>query len=774
MTDKNLSNISEDSAGTASDGFLDENLTLDLLGPRSGEEPDRLHLVANHPEIGRAFTFHCFECGPFALGCGEKREDGSVRFHYTGSAGEEELTCIATFEPRLGGRISMEVEVDGPVECLKEIHFIDGCMQHWDSPAFKRRGALSEFAGRCFVYTMRGPTSLLETARGKHKESPDSQWNNPACTQWHVDFEAMHPGDIWGFGTCADRPVHGVIGATSRDGKWLTAMGRRYNLSIGQGWHDCLHTGGHTRWYVDEKVEKIRQKTVLYVMPNDREKLLAAYLEDFPPDVAPVSTIPTGQEGLREPRPGARTGTRLKGKIRGETLCIEPAQGGAPVLECSFAATGDSGGMDAASWEETYWGTYIRRGMDWRMWAHPVGNALEVCVSLDEARWKDGAHTTVFMEGGDWIRVQGPEGVPATVFCAQEGRWTAAFFWERPEKEDVARGIPQISEPGGRSLSIRGRLCLYKGSPEALVEQWKWASDDWMHEIPYRMPATDEPVIRPEKGVTFAPDSQLGAELRYGLTIEPPWGKAGHLHVNFPEHLEYDDEEESLEGDYTGYSILRHHDEIEYPWEISPDARSARFKVESPHLSGVEVEGCVTANGPVAVWWMRIVNGSSEILPRIKPLFCFQYGALEGFPQHQDNFQYTHFFMDGKLVRLAEVKTANPDRDAMVAYAKGSPQHDCDKFANGRGGLVDKPIDCAVAAITSLDGERKIVLAGDPPKSVLSNAYIPCLHADPYFGTLKPGESSEISGAALFTEGDLEEAMNSMAQKEWLRGTGEH
>lgn len=510
---------------------------------------------------------------------------------------------------------------------------------------------------------------------------------------------------------------------------------------------------------------------MLYAMPNDKERLLAMYLEDFPPEATPVA--PAGQEGLRDSRPGARTGTQLKGDIRGAVLCIEPAEGGAPVLEFALAANSTGRETGKEHWERTYWGTYICRGVDWCMWANPVGNALEVCVSLAEDEWKDGGHSTVSIGGEGWIRVQGDENVPAAVFCAQEGKWTAAFFWERPKMDDVTRGVPQISEPGGKSLAIRGRLCLYEGPPEELVEQWEWASADWMHEIPYRMPATEEPVIRPGKTVTFAPDSQLGAELRYGLTILPPWGKAGHLHVNFPEHLEYDDEEEDPEGDYTGYSILRHHDEIEYPWEISPDARSARFRVESPHLSGVEVEGCVTANGPVAVWWMRIVNGSSEILPRIKPLFCFQYGGMEGFPQHQDNFQYTHFFMDDRLVRLAEVKTANPDRDAMVAYAEGSPQHDCDKFANGRGGLVEKPIDTAVAAITSLDGMRKIVIAGDPPKSVLSNAYIPCLHADPYFGTLKPGESSEVSGAVLFTEGDLEEAMNSMAQKEWMRGTGE-
>ena len=56
---------------------------------------------------------------------------------------------------------------------------------------------------------------------------------------------------------------------------------------------------------------------------------------------------------------------------------------------------------------------------------------------------------------------------------------------------------------------------------------------------------------------------------------------------------------------------------------------------------------------------------------------------------------------------------------------------------------------------------------------MLSNAFIPCLHADPYFGTLHPGESSEVSGAVFFTKENLEKAVNTMAQKEWMRGAGE-
>ena len=746
------------------------HLTLDFWGSHSSTDPSRLYLVVHHPEIGLAFALHCFEVGPFDQGYGEKRGDGGVVFRYTARLDGDELACTTTFEPRPGGRISMDVEVDGPLERLKGIRFIDGCMQHWNSPAFGRRGALSEFVERCFVYTMRGPTGLLETARGKHKTPLDSQWNNPGCTQWYPNLDVMHPGDIWAFGTCGDRPVHNLIGATSRDGRWLTAMGGRYNLNIGQGWHDCLHTVAHTRWYVDEDIGKIQQKGMLYAMPNDKEKLLTAFLEDFPVDTGPARSIPADQEGLRAPRQGVRTGAYLEVDIRGRTLWIGPAQTGAPMLECSFEAAGSGTKTETVEWERMYWGTHVRRGEGWRMWAHPRGNALDICVSLAEAQWKELAHTTVSIQGKDWSRVQTPGSVPATVLCSRDGRWTAAFFWERPEKGDASRGVPRISEPGGKSLCVRGRLILYEGSPEELAEQWRWASADWAHATPYRMPATDEPVVRPGQMVSFAPGRQNGEQLTYGLTIEPPWRDAGTLHVNFPEHLEYDDEDP--EGEYVGYSILRHYDAIAYPWKIPADARSAWYNVESPHLPGVEIEARFTANGPVAVWWMKITNGSSKALPRVKPLLCFQYAGLTRFPQHQDNFQHTYVLMNGEVICLADVETAEPAPRAMVAYAEGNSQHDCDRFARSRGGLVEHPIDSAVAAVTSLDGRRKIVIASDPPKSVLSNTAIPCLHADPFFGTLRPGASREVSGALLFTEEDIDAAMSTMVQREWVRGAG--
>ncbi len=734
--------------------------------PRGDETA--LRLLASRPEIGLAFKFHCFEVGPFHEGTAEKRSDGSVVFAYESA----QMKCVTTFTPKVGGRVEMDLDVTGPPDVLKKIRFLDGCLQHWESPAFRRRGPLVEFAERAFIYTMRGPVSLLDTPRGKQKSfAADSSWNTPPGTQWYVDPSALHPGDVWSFGTCGDRPVIGLIGAVSRDGKWLTAMGRPYNRSIGQGWHDCLHTGGHTIWYLDEAAGRIRQKTMLYVMPNDREALLAAYFADFP-EAGGVRVPPSDDQGLGEPRPGSRLGVPLSVEESGDVLWVRPAAPGAPALQVSIAVPGNDAG--GGGWKQAYWGTSVREGGTWRMWAQPTGDAVDLCVSMSAAAAKPGEPVAYATLGGEgWSEAPAPDGVPAKAFCSKEGGWTAGLFWERSSPDDPAKGIGGLQEPGARTASVRGRLVVYRGEPAELGRQWEWAQADWSNAVPYRMPA---PGADPEpvgNWVTFAPNRETagGERLTYGLSILPPWKDAGHVDVNFPEHLEYDDDDPT--NDYIGFSILRHSDDIDYPWKISPDGRSAHFRVESPHEPGVIVETRLTAQANQAVLWMKITNGSAKRLPRVKPLLCFQYRRLGGFPQGlDDNFQYTYVVIDGELIRLADIRTAKPDPQAMVAYVKGCSQHDCDKFANSRGGLIAEEIDAAVAAVTSKDGRRKVVLGFAPPKSVLSNAFIPCLHGDPFFGDLAPGESAEASGVIVFTEGDLDPVVKELVGLEWVRGAG--
>jgi hypothetical protein len=63
-------------------------------------------------------------------------------------------------------------------------------------------------------------------------------------------------------------------------------------------------------------------------------------------------------------------------------------------------------------------------------------------------------------------------------------------------------------------------------------------------------------------------------------------------------------------------------------------------------------------------------------------------------------------------------------------------------------------MDLALSVVTSMDNRRKVIFWWTPGKSMIANANIPCIHADPYFGTLRPGQKAYAEGMILFTEGD--------------------
>ncbi len=245
----------------------------------------------------------------------------------------------------------------------------------------------------------------------------------------------------------------------------------------------------------------------------------------------------------------------------------------------------------------------------------------------------------------------------------------------------------------------------------------------------------------------------------YGLRIDSPWKDGGSLFFNFPEHLEYNPE---------GASILRHYDTPSAPWLMSPDNQQACYRVESKAAPGVVVEAfarvasadlCPSHCAGVSLA-MRIFNGGNVTLPVIRPLLCLQYGRLKGFPLDRDQFQHSFIVIGGRLIALSNLPTKDQQTQFKGCVVKGCPQRDT--RAERQGGLIEKDMDLALSVVTSLDGRRKVILWWTPGKSMIANARIPCIHADPYFGTLMPGQTAYAEGLLLFTESDLEPVIQNL------------
>ena len=129
------------------------------------------------------------------------------------------------------------------------------------------------------------------------------------------------------------------------------------------------------------------------------------------------------------------------------------------------------------------------------MWAHRTGDSLELCVSFAADHYRpEHTRAEAYVGGEGWVTAEAPEGVPAQVLRSADGVWTAALFWERPATEKPRWGewgIPAPGEEQADSISVSGRLVLYKGDPGALAERWAWARADWKNAVPYRIPVEE-------------------------------------------------------------------------------------------------------------------------------------------------------------------------------------------------------------------------------------------------------------------------------------------
>ena len=120
--------------------------------------------------------------------------------------------------------------------------------------------------------------------------------------------------------------------------------------------------------------------------------------------------------------------------------------------------------------------------------------------------------------------------------------------------------------------------------------------------------------------------------------------------------------------------------------------------------------------------------------------------------------------LGGRVTALADIATEKADAIAKAAPVKGVSPYRFE-FSKKRGGHIDKPLDLALSAITSKDGQRAVILYAPVGKSVLSNLQIPCLHADPYFGQIMPGESKERIVHVIFAGADWRAVAESITKQ---------
>ncbi|HOE12233.1 MAG TPA: sialidase family protein [bacterium] len=178
------------------------------------------------------------------------------------------------------------------------------CWQLRHAPGFASApDPYPEFIRRCFIFTDRGPTFLLDTERTKIPvQKPEHEYNNPPWVQMYVKSSRaipVTPPNSWA-GYSPDRYLTPVIGAVSRDGRYLAALANDSADTMCQAWHDCMHN--NPKW-LPEKVpmEEQRWRLAIYAMENDPKALLEKVAQDFPKERRPVASavVPTAPDGWK-------------------------------------------------------------------------------------------------------------------------------------------------------------------------------------------------------------------------------------------------------------------------------------------------------------------------------------------------------------------------------------------------------------------------------------------------------------------------------------------
>lgn len=220
--------------------------------------------------------------------------------------------------------------------------------------------------------------------------------------------------------------------------------------------------------------------------------------------------------------------------------------------------------------------------------------------------------------------------------------------------------------------------------------------------------------------------------------ISPSWPSQDYLWFDFPEAI----------FSSQGLLYLSHvnpkfpavfADLPRVPWREVPGGLAFERTLPNGIRFGASL---VRSSATMVALEIHIANGSREPLNDIKLQTCLYLRASK---------EFADFTNDNKFVRLPDLGWQSFPKASAAKVEAG-------RFRLGwRGGraLADWPGMVTV----SNQGKRLVAFAWheDNAFSLICNARHPCMHSDPRFPDLAPGQKASIRGEIIFHEGSLED-----------------
>lgn len=219
--------------------------------------------------------------------------------------------------------------------------------------------------------------------------------------------------------------------------------------------------------------------------------------------------------------------------------------------------------------------------------------------------------------------------------------------------------------------------------------------------------------------------------------ISPPWPSQDYVWLDFPEAI------------FTsqGLLFLSHvnppiptvfHDLPAVAWRRTVDGVSFERKLPN----GVRFGGSVRKQSETVVALeLHLRNGTREPLKRISLQTCAFLRAIREFADYTNANKFIHLEKSGWLAMAAPVPEGASGPYRLGWRWSGKP-------------VADLP----VAVVTSSKAPRLMAMTWlNGTISMVANPNHPCVHADPKFKDLEPGEAASIHGKLVFFEGRLED-----------------
>ena len=155
---------------------------------------------------------------------------------------------------------------------------------------------------------------------------------------------------------------------------------------------------------------------------------------------------------------------------------------------------------------------------------------------------------------------------------------------------------------------------------------------------------------------------------------------------------------------------------------------------------------------------LTVGNRSPEPWEDVVAVVCLRLNTSSDFSDK--GWKRTYYRTGGEYLAYHGRKRGGGKEIYQMSLVKGRRQIRRSQRHQDKWGFTLKQSDDGIIAVVSEDGSTVLTKAFEPVHHLQANQRPSnyCIHANPYFGQIKPGTSKTIKGCILVTRGSLEEA----------------